>query len=90
MGQQRQAACETVGSTVRDVWSTTPEVRQSVVLCAVEGRTDARKQVEVDEFLGSVGRLLVSWLAFPKVHGLRSPICACVGRGVGRAPQYPG
>lgn len=32
MDNKRQATCETVGSTVRDVWSTTPEVRQSVVL----------------------------------------------------------
>lgn len=34
MEQQKasKAVCEMVGSTVRDVWSTTPEVRQSVVL----------------------------------------------------------
>ena len=71
---QRQAACETVGSTVRDVWSTTPEVRQSVVLW----KADGREQDEVDEFKGSVGSTWWSLgVSFPQPKGYAFPFPPC-------------
>lgn len=48
------------------------------------------KQVEVVEFLGSVGRLAVSWLAFTKAQRLRFPHLRLRGTGVWTGTTVPG
>lgn len=78
-GQQRQAACETVGSTVRDVWSTTPEVRQSVVLWK---QLDGNRMRLTSSEVASVD-LVAQGYDFPSA-------LACGGRGseYGHSPQW--
>lgn len=79
MEQQRQAACETVGSTVRDVWSTTPEVRQSVVLWeqldGIRMRLTSSNVAPVD--------LVVLGCPSPKPKGYAFPPALAVDRGWG-------
>lgn len=89
MEQQKasKAVCEMVGSTVRDVWSTTPEVRQSVVLWE---QLDGNKMRLTTSNVASVN-LVLSWprLSEPTV-ATSQPALAVDGGGSenGQSPQW--